>query len=207
MDAWAARLREAELIRFGAIAVYVVHDLAALAIDPRALGIRVVVSGHSHKPLVVERHGVLYVNPGSAGPRRFHLPICAGGAHHRWKRRVGSHSRAGHGLTSTATPTQGGTMRHWIRGVVLIAFGLTTACQGGDALVQTIAELQAVKQAVVRATGHSDVQVKLAGAGGLSVSLINSPLMALPAEKRNAKAWTSHASRSTAIRGAPRCSR
>jgi len=77
MDAWAARLREAELIRFGAIAVYVVHDLAALAIDPRALGIRVVVSGHSHKPLVVERHGVLYVNPGSAGPRRFRLPIAA----------------------------------------------------------------------------------------------------------------------------------
>ena len=77
MDAWAARLREAELIRFGAIAVYVVHDLAALAIDPRALGIRVVVSGHSHKPLVVERHGVLDVNPGSAGPRRFRLPIAA----------------------------------------------------------------------------------------------------------------------------------
>ena len=77
MDAWAARLREAELIRFGAIAVYVVHDLAALDIDPRALGIRVVVSGHSHKPLVVERDGVLYVNPGSAGPRRFRLPIAA----------------------------------------------------------------------------------------------------------------------------------
>jgi hypothetical protein len=79
-------------------------------------------------------------------------------------------------------------MRHWIGGVVVIAFGLTTACQGGEALVQTVAELQAVKQAVVRATGHSDVQVKLAGAGGLSVSLINSPLMALPAEKRNSKA-------------------
>jgi len=78
MDAWAARLREAEMIRFGAIAVYVVHDLAALAIDPRALGIRVVVSGHSHKPLVVERHGVLYVNPGSAGPRRFSLPVSVG---------------------------------------------------------------------------------------------------------------------------------
>ena len=77
MDAWAARLREAEMIRFGAIAVYVVHDLAALDHDPRALGIRVVVSGHSHQPLVFERDGVLYVNPGSAGPRRFSLPICA----------------------------------------------------------------------------------------------------------------------------------
>jgi hypothetical protein len=79
-------------------------------------------------------------------------------------------------------------MRHWIGGVVVIAFGLTTACQGGDALVRTVAELQAVRQAVVRATGHSDVQVRLAGAGGLSVSLVNSPLMALPGEKRHAKA-------------------
>jgi uncharacterized protein len=74
-DAWAKRLNETELIRFGGIAVYVLHDLAALAIDPRAAGIRVVVSGHSHQPLVVERDGVLYVNPGSAGPRRFRLPI------------------------------------------------------------------------------------------------------------------------------------
>ena len=79
-------------------------------------------------------------------------------------------------------------MRHGIGGVAAIAFGLTTACQGGDALVQTVAELQAVKQAVVRATGHSDVQVRLADAGGLSVSLTNSPLVALPAEKRHAKA-------------------
>ena len=76
-DAWAARLRETELIRFGEFAVYVLHDLNALDIDPRAAGIRVVVSGHSHQPLVFERDGVLYVNPGSAGPRRFRLPIAA----------------------------------------------------------------------------------------------------------------------------------
>ena len=76
-EAWAARLRETALIRFGEIAVYVLHDLKALDIDPRAAGIRVVISGHSHKPLVVERDGVLYVNPGSAGPRRFSLPIAA----------------------------------------------------------------------------------------------------------------------------------
>ena len=76
-EAWAARLRETALIRFGGIAVYVLHDLKALDIDPRAAGIRVVISGHSHKPLVVERDGVLYVNPGSAGPRRFSLPIAA----------------------------------------------------------------------------------------------------------------------------------
>lgn len=79
-------------------------------------------------------------------------------------------------------------MRHSIGVAVVMALVLAIACQGGDELAQTVAELQAVKQAVVRATGHSDVQVRLAGAGGLSVSLINSPLMALPAEKRNSKA-------------------
>ena len=55
--------------------IYVVHNLAQLAIDPVALGVHVVVSGHSHKPSVHERRGVLYVNPGSAGPRRFKLPV------------------------------------------------------------------------------------------------------------------------------------
>ena len=81
-------------------------------------------------------------------------------------------------------------MRHGVVALAAMAFGLTTACQGGDALVRTVADLQAVKQAVVRATGHSQsgVQVKLAGTGGLSVSLINSPLMALAGEKRHAKA-------------------
>ena len=77
MDAWASRLRETELIRFGEIAVYVMHDLKALDIDPRAAGIRAVISGHTHEPIVFERDGVLYVNPGSAGPRRFRLPIAA----------------------------------------------------------------------------------------------------------------------------------
>ena len=76
-DVWAGRLRETELVRFGEIAVYVLHDVKALDLDPRAEGVRVIVSGHSHKPLVVERAGVLYVNPGSAGPRRFRLPVCA----------------------------------------------------------------------------------------------------------------------------------
>ena len=76
-DAWAARLRESELIRFGEIAVYVLHDLAALDIDPRSAGVQVVITGHSHRPLVDRKDGVLYVNPGSAGPRRFHLPISA----------------------------------------------------------------------------------------------------------------------------------
>ena len=76
-DGWAARLRETELIRFGEIAVYVLHDLAALDIDPRSAGAQVVIAGHSHRPLVDRKDGVLYVNPGSAGPRRFTLPVTA----------------------------------------------------------------------------------------------------------------------------------
>jgi hypothetical protein len=55
--------------------LYVLHDLAELDLDPAAAGFQVVVSGHSHRPLVERRDGVLYVNPGSAGPRRFSLPI------------------------------------------------------------------------------------------------------------------------------------
>jgi putative phosphoesterase len=72
---WAESLSETELIQFGEIWVYAIHDLAELDIDPMAAGVRVVVSGHSHKPMVQERDGVLYVNPGSAGPRRFKLPM------------------------------------------------------------------------------------------------------------------------------------
>jgi predicted phosphodiesterase len=60
------------------VAVYVIHDLKELAIDPAADGVRVIVAGHSHRPSRVERDGVLYVNPGSAGRRRFSLPIAAG---------------------------------------------------------------------------------------------------------------------------------
>jgi len=57
------------------ISIYVLHDLAELDLEPVAAGIRVVVSGHTHAPLIRESRGVLYVNPGSAGPRRFRLPI------------------------------------------------------------------------------------------------------------------------------------
>ena len=77
-QSWAARLRQTELIRVGGIFLYVIHNLEELDIDPGAAGVRVVVSGHSHKPKVEEREGILYVNPGSCGPRRFKLPICAG---------------------------------------------------------------------------------------------------------------------------------
>lgn len=72
---WAKNLPETLLVRFAEVFVYVIHDLAELDIEPRAAGVSVVVSGHSHQPLIREREGVLYVNPGSAGPRRFKLPI------------------------------------------------------------------------------------------------------------------------------------
>jgi putative phosphoesterase len=76
--AWAEALRESELVRLDEVFVYAIHDLAEIDIEPRAAGVRVVVSGHSHRPSIDERDGVLYVNPGSAGPRRFRLPISAG---------------------------------------------------------------------------------------------------------------------------------
>lgn len=74
-DAWADGIPESLTLRFGAISLYVLHDLKQLAIDPKAEGIDVVIAGHSHKPLHDVRDGVLYLNPGSAGPRRFKLPI------------------------------------------------------------------------------------------------------------------------------------
>jgi putative phosphoesterase len=75
---WAEPLRETEFLQVGEVFLYAIHDIARLDIEPNAAGVRVVVSGHSHKPLVEERNGVLYVNPGSAGPRRFKLPIGVG---------------------------------------------------------------------------------------------------------------------------------
>jgi putative phosphoesterase len=72
---WAAHLPETEMIRVGGAFVYVIHDLSQLDIEPHAAGVQVIVSGHSHKPLVEKRDGILYVNPGSCGPRRFKLPI------------------------------------------------------------------------------------------------------------------------------------
>ena len=71
---WAAALAETEVLEVEGIRIYVLHDLAQLHL-PAASRIRVVVSGHSHKPVIERRGGVLYLNPGSAGPRRFRLPI------------------------------------------------------------------------------------------------------------------------------------
>jgi putative phosphoesterase len=70
-----AQLPGTELVELGGIAFYLLHDLHELDLEPRAAGIRVVVSGHSHQPRIEERQGVLYLNPGSAGPRRFSLPV------------------------------------------------------------------------------------------------------------------------------------
>lgn len=78
---WARALAHTARLECGGVALYVLHDRKALAIDPAREGIGVVVAGHSHRPLVQTRDGVLYVNPGSAGPRRFRLPVTVGELH------------------------------------------------------------------------------------------------------------------------------
>jgi len=75
---WAQRLRETELLEVDGVRVLVIHDLSQLGTAAREANAHVVVSGHSHKPLVHRDGDVLFVNPGSAGPRRFKLPISAG---------------------------------------------------------------------------------------------------------------------------------
>jgi hypothetical protein len=74
-DPWALALPETEVIETAPATFYVLHDVHALDLDPVAAGIHIIVSGHSHKPARAERHGVLFLNPGSAGPRRFDLPV------------------------------------------------------------------------------------------------------------------------------------
>ena len=73
-----AALPDTEFIELGGHDIYLLHDVHALDLDPVAAGIHVVVSGHSHRPSVERRKGVLYINPGSAGPQRFSLPISVG---------------------------------------------------------------------------------------------------------------------------------
>lgn len=72
---WADALPETAVAEAGPALIYVLHDVHTLDLDPAAAGFRMVVSGHSHKPERTERSGVVYLNPGSAGPRRFQLPV------------------------------------------------------------------------------------------------------------------------------------
>lgn len=75
---WAEDIGETEVLQIGDVFIYILHNLAELDLDPVAAGFRIVVSGHSHRPSVEDRDGVLYVNPGSSGPRRFKLPVAVG---------------------------------------------------------------------------------------------------------------------------------
>lgn len=73
--AWASALPSTAVAEAGPVLIYVLHDVHDLDLDPAAAGFGMVVSGHSHRPARAVRSGVLYVNPGSAGPRRFRLPV------------------------------------------------------------------------------------------------------------------------------------
>ncbi|MGA2456310.1 MAG: metallophosphoesterase family protein [Terriglobales bacterium] len=77
-DPWARALPATEVVEVSGVSIYMLHDLGQLKLKPEAAGFRVVVYGHSHQPKIEEKNGVLYFNPGSAGPRRFHLPVSVG---------------------------------------------------------------------------------------------------------------------------------
>lgn len=77
-SAWARKLPETDVLEVEGVSVYVLHDLKTLDLKPEAAGFGVVISGHSHVPKQETRAGVLYFNPGSAGPRRFKLPVSVG---------------------------------------------------------------------------------------------------------------------------------
>jgi putative phosphoesterase len=74
-EPWALALPETEVVETEPATIYVLHDVHALDLDPAAAGFHIIVSGHSHKPARAEHGGVLFLNPGSAGPRRFNLPV------------------------------------------------------------------------------------------------------------------------------------
>lgn len=78
---WAKVLPIAEAVRVAEMDLYVLHDVSELDLDPRAAGFHAVISGHSHQPRIEHRNGVLFLNPGSAGPRRFALPVSVARLH------------------------------------------------------------------------------------------------------------------------------
>ena len=75
---WARRFAETEVVELEGLHIYVIHDANALDLNPKAAGFAAVISGHSHQPKQEMKDGVLYFNPGSAGPRRFKLPVSVG---------------------------------------------------------------------------------------------------------------------------------
>lgn len=75
---WGTALPTTEVVKIAGVSIYILHDLAQLDLKPEAAGFRVVVYGHRHRPKMEEKNGVLYFNPGSAGSRRFHLPVSVG---------------------------------------------------------------------------------------------------------------------------------
>jgi uncharacterized protein len=77
-DDWAGTLPMTNVLQVGPMSLYILHDLNQLDLDPRAAGFAAVLSGHSHKPREEWRDGILYFNPGAAGPRRFRLPVTVG---------------------------------------------------------------------------------------------------------------------------------
>lgn len=77
-DAWAERLPLSEIVEHGGVRIYVLHILEDLDLDPPTAGFQAVITGHTHRPKVETKDGVLYFNPGSAGPRRFDLPVSVG---------------------------------------------------------------------------------------------------------------------------------
>ncbi len=72
---WAHNLEKTSIVEKNKTVIYVIHDLSRMDLEPAAAKINVVISGHSHKPSISKHNGVLYLNPGSAGPRRFSLPV------------------------------------------------------------------------------------------------------------------------------------
>lgn len=75
---WAYKLNKTEVIKLGELLIYVIHNINDIDIDLEAADFNIVISGHSHKPLNIEDNGILFLNPGSIGPRRFNLPISMG---------------------------------------------------------------------------------------------------------------------------------
>jgi putative phosphoesterase len=78
---WARKIPTTDVLEVGGVSIYVLHNLAELDLKPEAAGFAAVIYGHSHVPKQEIKNGVLYFNPGSAGPRRFKLPICLGKLH------------------------------------------------------------------------------------------------------------------------------